>query len=257
MSWQATKWAMDLGLPLVPGAVLKSLAYHADKKGFNARPGIKRICFEAGLAERAVQKNLRLLEMNGLIERTKHGQGGRQMRTDYRLLMDENPVPETPFLTTHRDKPRISRQETPSLATRNPASHDIPIKEGTVIEPSIEPSITLPALSAPAFYDALLELPTFDEPLAKCVQWIEANDVSAARAEETALAMVARLTWNDKKSRYEYLDAGGKTRTYTAVWPTFRSWAKREPLSTNGRYSNRGRRVEELPGKEAFKEPWL
>jgi len=127
---------MDLGLSLALGAVLKSLAHHASPDGSDARPGIERISWESGLAPRAVQNNLKQLETQGYIRKVSSGVGGRRQRTDYQLLMAENPAPDAPF-TKH--KPRISRQQTPHLTTLNPASHDITIRknsQGTVIEQS-------------------------------------------------------------------------------------------------------------------------
>jgi len=136
VSFQATKWAMDLGLSLALGAVLKSLAHHASPDGSDARPGIERISWESGLAPRAVQNNLKQLETQGYIRKVSSGVGGRRQRTDYQLLMAENPAPDAPFT---KQKPRISRQQTPHLTTLNPASHDITIRKNsqrTVIEQS-------------------------------------------------------------------------------------------------------------------------
>ncbi len=138
MSWQATQWVMGLGLPLVKGAVLKSLAYHAHKDGSEAHPGIETIAFESGLKERAVQDNLKALSQDGLIAITSDTKGGRKRKTTYQLLMANpaygdirNPAPETVFLTT-------SLKETPHPTTGKGAPHDTALKEGTVIEPSIE-----------------------------------------------------------------------------------------------------------------------
>lgn len=261
MSWQATKWAMGLGLPLAAGAVLKTLAYHADKYGMDARPGMQTMCYMSGLGERAVHRNLELLEVNGLIERQTDGRGGRKLYTNYRLLMAENPayddkrnpVPKTLFPIA---KPRISEQETPHMETRNPAYDASPVRAraphptGNVKEPSIEP------LAVPTFYSLLKEFSTFDSDLEKCVAWITDNDVSLERAEETASSMTARLLWNEKKSRYEYQDANGKTRSYTAIWPTFRSWVKRGPLPTNGRYPGRPDRADARSDPKDFAVKW-
>jgi len=233
------------------------LADYYDDERQVAWPTQERLAEDCQMGVRSIQRHLRNLAKDGFIFMEQRGNQHRLTHYALNIVAGAQtyvPANGVPAKLAGTRSPKVSTRHP---AYRAPATAPARAPVPPTPEPSIEPSITLPALSVPAFYDALLELPTFDEPLAKCVQWIEANDVSAARAEETALAMVARLTWNDKKSRYEYLDAGGKTRTYTAVWPTFRSWAKREPLSTNGRYSNRGRRVEELPGKEAFKEPWL
>jgi len=119
---------MNLGLSLALGAVLKSLAHHASPDGSDARPGIERISWESGLAPRAVQTNLKQLESQGYIRKVSSGAGGRKQRTDYQLLMAENPAADAPF-TKH--KPRISRQQTPHLTTLNPASHDITIRRNS------------------------------------------------------------------------------------------------------------------------------
>ena len=116
MSFQATKWAMDLGLSLALGAVLKSLAHHASPDGSDARPGIERISWESGLAPRAVQNNLKQLETQGYIRKVSSGVGGRRQRTDYQLLMAENPAPDAPF-TKH--KPRISRHHYKEEQSKN------------------------------------------------------------------------------------------------------------------------------------------
>ena len=210
---------MTLGLPLAPGAVLKSLAYHAHQDGTNARPGMQRICLESGLAERAAQRALQDLETNGLIERVTDNRGGRNHMTEYRLLMAENPVPKdvlnpvfrTPFIPA---KPRISGQETPHMGTLNPASKDIPSRAGVVPPPprtSIEPQIE-GVWSKAGVYVALSDIQKYSvtaKDQALIDQWLDNHEYSPDTAEAAASAMASKIEFKNGKwfaGKYSYSD---------------------------------------------------
>ena len=213
---------MELGLPLTLGAVLKSLAYHAHKDGTGARPGIPLICFESGLQERGVQQSLRELESKGIIRPTSEPKGGRGNRTEYQLMIELNPAPETPF--TGRGK-----EETPHLTAVKGAYDDTSSRAG-VAPPHprtvIEPSVYLPA------FEALGDVQGFalTKPLqAQIGQWLKDHDISSDLAESTANAMAGKLEYRRGKWWL------GKT-SYSGIPRTYFAWLKRgQSDRSNGR----------------------
>jgi DNA-binding transcriptional ArsR family regulator len=94
----------QIPLPTSMKLVLVVLANHAHDDGTGAFPGIERIGFLTGLAERTVQQQLRALEERGLIVAVKYRTGGRGKATEYAI-----PMPVAPDAKGAGDAPIIQR----------------------------------------------------------------------------------------------------------------------------------------------------
>lgn len=115
--------------------ILLALADHANDEG-ECYPSIARLCYRTGLSERAVQNNIRLLKASGFLE--IEAGGGRKNCNLYRIKTphEMHPAPDAP--------PHLI-PETPHIVTINPAP-DAPEPSRTIIEPSLLPPISPPAV---------------------------------------------------------------------------------------------------------------
>jgi hypothetical protein len=87
MSGKVATWAWDLKLSPAEKLVLLKLADNAHEDGGSARPGVPYLARRTNLSERTVQRCLRELETQGLIEAVADMKGGRSKVVEYRLAV--------------------------------------------------------------------------------------------------------------------------------------------------------------------------
>jgi hypothetical protein len=134
--------------------VLISIASHADDNGANAYPGVKRICEQTKLSERAVKYGLK--ELLTLGEISTESVGGGRIPSSYRVNL---PIENKPARGAKRDTPGVQNEAfrgantAPLISnegckmeqagvqntTGRGAKYDIAYKEEPEIEPEIEP----------------------------------------------------------------------------------------------------------------------
>jgi hypothetical protein len=138
MSVRVMTWVWQNG-PTDPTErlILLALADHANDQG-ECYPSMAGIAAKASVTERGARGIMRRLEAGGWVS-TKVG-GGRGGKSNYRVLMVENPEPAFPVshAKTRNDKPGMTNPETQTrnVATVNPERDDT--KPGTSV--SAEPS---------------------------------------------------------------------------------------------------------------------
>lgn len=134
-------WALDLDHS--QQSLLLALADHAKDDGSDCFPGVGYLAWKTGYSERQVQRILRELESNHLIKPLAHGTGGRHLRTEYQLLL-ENGVKKSPFTVQKGDNMSRERVTKPAervtSETQKGDKPGLPYKEEPSWEPSVESS---------------------------------------------------------------------------------------------------------------------
>lgn len=111
--------------------VLFALADHADDDGF-CWPSIRRIAWKAGLDRRHVQRILRQLERDGLVETIHNEAGGRGLSRSYRLHLEKG-VKKPPF-----EVAAGKWEETPPLTRENTSVEATQTEGGDIMPPIAE-----------------------------------------------------------------------------------------------------------------------
>jgi len=138
MSVRAITWAYQqhTGCP-TSKAVLVKLADHADKDGY-CWPSIRKMTEDTELAERTVRLHLRKLEKGGFITTEFRITEDGQTSNGYTLNVDTPPASDSGGPAPHAG------------GGGSGCSHPLHESPGHIDEPSIEPSLNLPAGVAPA-----------------------------------------------------------------------------------------------------------
>jgi hypothetical protein len=212
-------------------AVLQKLAWHAKKDGSSIFPKAVDIVTWTGLSRAMVFRVLDGAEREGLI--AKVGKRGRI--TEYRM--------DTAAIQAYESLPgRLSKVYGVDSASTTKSLRDRPASlPGRPSPPLPTPPLTVSEQSgksvenSPDFYDLLKSsfpnhLPVKRE---RAKAWLEEWGITASKALDVVVDMQSALVWNKRKDRWEYLDKGGKLRTYGNCWATFQKWVRRPSL--NGR----------------------
>ena len=204
--------------------ILDRLAWHANKDDI-AWPSVELLMTETPITSpKTISTSIAFWEKAGAI--TLVQRANQYQRSEYRLNMSASVI-----LTEHPPKITDAAPVILSSASVIPSSapviYDPAIKEGTVKEPSIEPSVYLPAL------EALGDVQGFalTKPIRVQIdQWLKEHDISPDLAETTANAMAGKLEYRRGKWWL------GKT-SYSGIPRTYYSWLKRgQSDRVNGRH---------------------
>lgn len=150
MSIKVMQWAWDFSLSEgVSRLVLLAIADCASEDGGNAYPSNVELMRKARCSERGVRNAIS--DLKGLGELEVAPNAGRKGTNMYRVIMIDRPRPGVPVATPRAPKPRGANpaggQSVPARGA-NPAGEAAQIAPGTVLEPSVEPSVSTSAADA-------------------------------------------------------------------------------------------------------------
>lgn len=145
MSVRVTGLVWDADLPQAKKFVLLALADHADHEGRNVYPSVERTAWKTGYSERQIQRIIRELEDDGILQAVKNLNGGRGQPVNYSIILTNLPNRagwEAPKrVTSATEKGDISATERVTSATRK---GDTAMSPEPSIESSLEPSEKTP-----------------------------------------------------------------------------------------------------------------
>ena len=142
-------WGLDLSQN--EKLVLLALADHADDDGY-CFPSIRRISWKTDYSERSVQRIIRKLMRDGIVEVTKEA-SGRPGKPRVYLLDLERAALKAPFETGANMSPLSARRVTTATSTGDKsgatgdiwsATGDIAVSPESSLEPSLESSLNRP-----------------------------------------------------------------------------------------------------------------
>jgi len=233
MSNLAEAWAWKQDIPLTTKGVLLALADHADDEGV-CWPGIKGLALKCRISQVTIRYHLRLLRNLGLISaekrlRTDGTQTSNLYRLGVNILIPTLKVVNTPPIMGDRGTLKVvNTHESPS-------------------ESPLEPSVSLICYSG--MLEALRVIPgyVYDGPKAsQLVAYLTRKEITPDRAEETAIAIQAKVSY--ERGKWSYQTSAGKQWTGD-LCALMKSWVRRSPLqSRNGSRPSRGA----LPDPNAY-----
>ncbi|WP_420847209.1 helix-turn-helix domain-containing protein [Metapseudomonas resinovorans] len=135
MSIKAMNWAWEQSLPCSPKLILMALADAADDSG-DCWPKVKTIARKCGVSERTVQRVMKDLIADGLLELTpRFNHEGRQVSNNYRLLLDVR-YPEKLSPSVQNGQGRVAPVSSSGVTQLRQGQGD---KARSYQEPPIEP----------------------------------------------------------------------------------------------------------------------